>query len=885
MSRVVDSRENAKKSQTFVDQSHDDKQEDSRTSCSTSITKRRHPALAWLHQAIRPNHHRKALPIFQHLEYAVSILQQNQQSLSLAIEALTYHIQRTISTSTTTQQKNIIMQELFQHLLRIQDGLILCISGEVRHNITKNRPKNSSRCTDKYASRLAQKATASRDGYTQTYKSNCLYNGASWDEIMNPQVGILQRLAQACNYLSWEDFLQGKEEDNPFEDQIILPLEMKMQELQSSIQQLHNHVRQCFFKSVVSLKMVDKLETMTVSIDSKIITFQRRGKQFQISNGEVLPPNLSLQHWKELLAFSDTTKKRRIIHESDDDEENHHSHANPKKVKTNTQTFSNSSGAAASGLIVQTVHKRKDDASNSNTSSIRQIKQDMGMNIQQIEDNHQHLLDEEEKATREAQRIDQQHEDEYLQEEALLEDLLHYRIPQQRKVWYKLQATANDQWRIWDTQETLREMYMEAGNLLLWMKNNIQDRGSSIQVEEKWISRSVDHFEQACALVLRQESLLDEMHGTNKTAKDAEGSTTNSVPPSLRRSLLLLQGQALANKGIALVELFRCRDAQGRRRKNLYLLNDALESFRFGLNYTAFLTKEAVRDSDEDSIIDVLQSMKLASLIRRWKGTALWLQGKYSKAQDIFVESATVYKEFEDLMQSATETTYVDLVLEVYVECYHGAVVLADLGASLLDSLPLSKKVLGDCILQYFETGCSEACEVLRLLNSVLTATDRVKDDFNSDNGIQTCEEIKEYQGFMSQWWKSRSTSEETSIQVDNRNLQDRMVRSELYGEGAGDHSRIPDRIFTIQEGSKRRIGKKKSDRSGLSKDGTSGQRSSVDIQVPSQRRRFRRWGDDFLPKIKDKRTGRMIPKLSYPVIAPEMPPEIASLVAAVRQE
>ena len=49
--------------------------------------------------------------------------------------------------------------------------------------------------------------------------------------------------------------------------------------------------------------------------------------------------------------------------------------------------------------------------------------------------------------------------------------------------------------------------------------------------------------------------------------------------------------------------------------------------------------------------------------------------------------------------------------------------------------------------------------------------------------------------------------------------------------------------------------------------------------------RKYRKWGDELLPQELDPETGKMVPKLSYPCVAPPMPPEIAAIYERMQQE
>lgn len=43
--------------------------------------------------------------------------------------------------------------------------------------------------------------------------------------------------------------------------------------------------------------------------------------------------------------------------------------------------------------------------------------------------------------------------------------------------------------------------------------------------------------------------------------------------------------------------------------------------------------------------------------------------------------------------------------------------------------------------------------------------------------------------------------------------------------------------------------------------------------------KKYRPWGDELLPQIIDPTTGRSVPKIVYPAIAPPMPPDVRAIL------
>lgn len=109
------------------------------------------------------------------------------------------------------------------------------------------------------------------------------------------------------------------------------------------------------------------------------------------------------------------------------------------------------------------------------------------------------------------------------------------------------------------------------------------------------------------------------------------------------------------------------------------------------------------------------------------------------------------------------------------------------------------------------------------------------------------------------------------------------LPRNDLLSDGRPRSTEpLPTQRFTAQPQPRRRRSKYNLGGVGYNNIGTSvGAYPGEQIDTPRETKKYREWREDM---IFDKTTGKMVPKLVYPSVAPEMPPHIAAILAARMQ-
>jgi hypothetical protein len=396
----------------------------------------------------------------------------------------------------------------------------------------------------------------------------------------------------------------------------------------------------------------------------------------------------------------------------------------------------------------------------------------------------------------------------------------------------------------------------------------------------KALERALYFFEQAQALVYDQERLHRRM-----TARLSDSEATSSV---FQRNLLLLRGQAHVNAGIALVELVRLKPKSCWKQK-------AFCEFEAAHTAAESLGDLSASDSGSsiDATIDRHKSRELGLLADRWRGTLLWITGERARATQLLLKNTSITLPVDDETSTDIVTECAEATLKIGIESYLSGATLADL--VLIDLEALSAAMVRreeskcEALMKSFEVVVGELVTKSRLL---IQAFARIESTWLADpdvlegNGILNEEELLAMLQETQDWWSRKKTLSLQRIVPDQR--QEVMSRSDLsssvLNEEDTEPNHAPRRRLVVYGSSS--FPRKPRRRRPVA--GTDFRSAGPAVRMPPppssapQPRRYRRWGDELLPQMMDE-NGNLVPKLTYPSIAPEMPPEIKERLEALR--
>ncbi len=940
--------------------------------------------------------------IVDHACYWLRQMVYKRQSLQLGIQALVEHVRQVTSSHSQLQQLSkpdfsewlsSWLQHVFDQYLRLRDGVVLLTSGECRHegDITQSQSAESKR----FRSRL--KSTSTRpDGYTVLYRGEH-YCGYSWDEGMDPDVGIQHRLQKAL----WQYFYNSSSkkkkktaeelweqhilEKAPMYGLVLDQQEVHMNRAQKELEDFRQTLDQDLNRMMRSLSesssssswststsnirvvlvVQEKMERLEVTMGKTTsMVIERRANQFQIQDERgVLPNRMTLDEWLELMTFplappvkiSTTqvrpTKKQKTQHEPSDTGNATNQKLSHHQPMTTTTT--------ASGLVVRTkIQTKSDDPSansnienDHNSSSITDIKRQLGIDVHQLEEGRAILEAEEELALQDAQAIDINLE---LEEE---ESDLHHDIEHQKRLAEYLQSTklpkilkaqeAEQQTsklrqqkefmlEAWDIREALRQSYMTIGNDWLALHSIHHERlekpstssttttnASADQPVD--LNRALDAFQQALHWVCEQERSLASMTPMQPDQRQLQQRTLNDDdfdPAQLRIITLLYRGRAHTNVGIVLYRQWQESFGQGRngisqaqrklsqRHEATILLRRSMEELDRALESV----NEMLRES-QVSRIDRVLGNQLKALTSRWMGTALWHQGDRPKAVSIMLEQGCdpVWVTDDSL---STTTTLVQLWrraldekkenvsnmqddIEFGVECYYNCTCLADLAGEALEAMVLAakgnkegNKTASQELLSWSKRALLQAANVSKTITALITlqqSTTSSASPLSLDNyDVKTPHELEVAQQELVDWWKEVTEAESTRLDLPKRSSAKHLPRNDVLGEGPAKHCdpNLPKKRFVVRHDEGEQWRKQRRRQKRLRSGSLSRKlRLGIDddflptttMAVPSKRQ-YRKWGDQLLPQI-EIAPGTFVPRIVYPAVAPEMPPEIRRIM------
>lgn len=145
----------------------------------------------------------------------------------------------------------------------------------------------------------------------------------------------------------------------------------------------------------------------------------------------------------------------------------------------------------------------------------------------------------------------------------------------------------------------------------------------------------------------------------------------------------------------------------------------------------------------------------------------------------------------------------------------------------------------------------------------------------------------------MEGWWNRRKAIASRPIPVDPIELANRPeppIRGDIFPDGL---EKMPTRRYIVSEATSRprrkrrgrpnpmyhkNSGYRRSDLPATFSD-SNNSNSPVDEATGAAPVKYRPWGDELLPQTTDPETGRSVPVISYPSVAPPMPPEVKAIL------
>lgn len=447
---------------------------------------------------------------------------------------------------------------------------------------------------------------------------------------------------------------------------------------------------------------------------------------------------------------------------------------------------------------------------------------------------------------------------------------------------------------IWNAREMLREALMHAGDLLLWSAYDETDgppsantNKNSFKNRQTYLSRSIQYFDEAHILVAAQQELHARMHEDINHLSDNDR--------FFRRNLMLLNGQALTNNGIARIELFLHLNNSRVHPRGLTkggLLSSACEKLDDAIMSTRALKHQASTDASvfgnnaAETSMDTLQALQLESLALRWKATALWHSRKRTEATSTFRAAAGVVD--LEIPLSLDQEELVDAAVDCHIECYHAMTTLADL---TLQSIKLAtafqireSSALFDGLMTTAATAIQKAATSSKTIESELKSDPDKLADFREKHSILTPQELSDRMRADQEWWNRKKTASAQSFEKNSSHVSVALLpRSDLLAHnGSLSSDPVPTGRYVVDPRARaRRKSKFNLGGVGFSNIGTSSH-IEEDIEPVTQpcAPKYRKWREDM---TMDLETGMMVPKLVYPSIAPEMPAHIIAILAARR--
>lgn len=549
--------------------------------------------------------------------------------------------------------------------------------------------------------------------------------------------------------------------------------------------------------------------------------------------------------------------------------------------------------ATSSGLQVKIKEVAKSPTIVEGTSlSLATIKTQMGVNIQALEAAREELEKEEADASK-AAKADEA--------EAMATTIAEGEssIRSQRRVLGRVVARKDrDVKEIWDARELLREQLMTVGNQILWDPTTSEDGETPGHDRKGLLLVALTYFKEAKGLVKDQEVFRRQLN--------SQGKYTPTESRFFSRNLLLLEGQAHTNLGITNIEMATQakRKTKYATKESISYLSQAMEELSTAQQFAEALRSRADLDrkrgsNSVETCVDCVRAVQLESLALRWWGTALWLQGHRKEATVKFQSGASFFAETLRHLKPGNvmdDKGVLEAMRQLGADCFYACTATVDLASADMEELPPRGAAQeGNEVIAIIQKVLTLASELGGAVCAFLAANpgdNLTPEEYMEENQIMTQEAVLAYLAEIEKWWKRRRDVANRPIAVDTLLPKRRPIllqrRSEVEHLGL---DRLPTRVFTVSEVTGTGRGKKRKGPNPSYHKHSGDLLSALPRQYRGQQNnnngftsntppptQYRPWGDELLPQIIDEATGRSIPKIVYPSVAPVMPPEMWAL-------
>jgi len=757
----------------------------------------------------------------------------------------------------------VILQHSLQHFLRCQDGCILLTSGECRHEHDTQLAK-----TTNFRSRLSTLEERD-DGYTVLYKGTGVYSGYGFDEFNNEVVGIralLEKELKRYRKSPWE-YLE-RQGGTELLESLLDQHEREVKEMQQSLQSFKRRMMDDIHKRLKpkNLKFAtqDKMERLSLSVQGRKIDLERRAGSFQIE-GPLLPENnhkpadwnsclLEFENEKEdRVPPSKKLKRRRVIDDSDSEEEIiDFGDENDKKPKKDPEQ----SVGKSSGLVVRI------DSSVSKTEkedSLAVIKNQLGVNVQELEQAREILEVEDGKTNLEEEKVGR------------LEKIV-------KRVLARDEIDENE---VWDAQECLRHAYMEAGNKYLW------------DSRVRCVDKAIDNFEKAERLVERQ---------SKSQQKLSDGGDSASL---VQLNLLYLHAQAVVNIGISLVD--SCHQKMSTSKAKIFRAIREFERVQSLMSDLRELAGKGTQSSRTlESTSYIFKSRQLEALACRWMGRGFWLISQESKSIPAFQQASNAFDR-STINEWYNNTYFEEDIFELAAEAIYATCDLADRCYSRLEEFQSQSSLLrqkGNYMLDTITWALTRHIEISESIEQYYSPL-RAK-HFRVEYDVSSIEDVRSHREEIINHWKCRIVKENGhSTAASEGHTRLAVKRSDITSltTVVTTKSNIPNTksIFSSDGRTKRRYNanRKRIDRtSGYGGNTTRFPSTNTDAlhalsgndsyNPEGSQIKFRKWGDEILiaeqlraqgsSECQSKENVQPTLVLGYPSIAPPLPMQFQNL-------
>jgi hypothetical protein len=690
------------------------------------------------------------------------------------------------------------------------------------------------------------------------YKETGIYSGYGFDEFNNEVVGIRALVVKELKrYHKSPWYYLERQGGTELLESLLDQHEREAKEMQHSLQSLKRRMIEDINKrlSPSNLKFAtqDKMERLFLTVQGRRVDLERRAGSFQIE-GPLLPnKNQKPDDWNYCSLYLTTEKKncspplkklkRRPVILDSDSEDEVFDVCDRDDTKSNKKA--EETAGKSSGLIVRI------DSSCSNTekeNSLAVIKNQLGVNTHDLEQAREILEGEDanSKSVFEQEKV------------ARLESILN-RVLTRDEI---------DEDEVWDARECLRYAYMEAGNKYLW------------DPRVRCIDNAIDNFEKAKEIVESQQKSQQQLAG-------------DDLLQPVQLSLLYLQGQAVVNIGISLVD--SCHRSMSTSEAKMLRAIDELKNAQILMTKLRGLAEKARQlDSSRTEVTSyILKSKQLESLAYRWMGRGFWSISKEKKSIAAFEQASQFFNAANfDMWQ---KNGYLeDDILEVAAEAIYATCDLADRCYSRMKELEKHSPVP-------LKKGNETLDTVIRALTRHIEISESIErhycsfraQHFRVEYDISSIEEVGLHRDEIIKGWKDLVNKEikSSTLTKETRRLSVKRPDITSFTNALQTSDKSPTNFIFSSDGIKRR--RYQAQRKGSNKELARSTNIDALHALPSEglhhRQRqpikFRKWGDGILVAEQHKareensdrnpeESGSYSLVLAYPSVAPPIPKE-----------